>query len=412
MEKKLQVRWWDGSVVGHLVHRGAVYFVYDEAWLRRGLNLSPINLPFTDTAFNGSKVGKGIDGLPGLIADCLPDTWGRKVARAEFAARKWGEPGIMSLLAWRGKRGLGALGFKPATGTDDSSLEQVSAKALARGAAAIERGRPSEVLPQIVRGGTAGGALPKSIVLAYPDGTLRVGEPDGEGTPSLLKFDATEDGVHARCEHVFARMARGCGIDAVRTDLIEESGDSPRRHLLVKRFDVPDLTSPSPKTWRRHFHTAGGLLHKEPTELDYRDLFRLALRLHADASQLREIARRMIFNVMASNMDDHAKNHAFQLDEGSRLWSLTPAYDMTFSPGLLSRGMTVSDETWPSAVTMEALCLDAGLRRDEFQSIFEVVDSSLQQWPGLAKESGVPEVKIREVSERFARIRRQVLATD
>jgi serine/threonine-protein kinase HipA len=408
MEKKLLVRWWDGSVVGHLVHRGAVYFVYDEAWLRRGLNLSPISLPFTDTAFNGSK---GIDGLPGLIADCLPDAWGRKVARAEFAAQKWGEPSMMSLLAWRGRRGLGALGFEPAKESGDSKIEQVSAKALAKGAADIERGSPSEVLPQLVRGGTAGGALPKSIVLSYPDGTLRVGEPDGVGIPSLLKFDASGDGVHARCEHVFAEMARGAGINAVETRLIEESADSSRRHLLVKRFDIPDSKSPLPEAMRRHFHTVSGLLHREPTDLDYRDLFRLALRLHTAPSELREIARRMIFNVMASNMDDHAKNHAFQLNEGSGRWSLTPAYDMTFSPGLLSRGMTVADETWPLSTTMEALCLDAGLNREGYREIFEAVESSLQKWPELAKEQEIPEVKVLEISERFFRIREKVLQT-
>jgi serine/threonine-protein kinase HipA len=203
-------------------------------------------------------------------------------------------------------------------------------------------------------------------------------------------------------------MARMAGIDVVETKLLEESGDGSRMHLLVKRFDVPDPKSPSLKGLRRHFHTASGLLHKEPTALDYRDLFRLALRLHAAPSQLREISRRMIFNVMASNMDDHAKNHAFQMDEGSGLWSLTPAYDITFSPGLLARGMTVSDETWPSAATMEALCLDAGLRKEEFWSIFEAVDSSLQKWPQLAKDDGVPQIKIKEVSERLSRIREAV----
>ena len=405
MAGKLLVRWWDGSVVGHLIHRGAVYFVYDGAWLRRGINLSPISLPFTDTAFNGSKGSKGVAGLPGLIADCLPDAWGMKVARAEFAARKWDEPSVMSLLAWRGRRGLGALRFEPPTETEDSKLEQVTAKALAKGAFEIERGSPSEVLPQLVRGGTAGGALPKSIVLAYRDGTLRVGEPDGEGIPSLLKFDASEDGVHARCEHVFAQMAREAGIEAVETKLIEESADSSRRHLLVKRFDIPDPKLPM----RRHFHTVSGLLHKEPGGLDYRDLFRLALRLHAASSQLREISRRMIFNVLSSNMDDHAKNHAFQLDEGSGYWSLTPAYDMTFSPGLLTRGMTVVGEIWPLSTTMEALCLDAGLSRNEYREIFGVVDSSLKKWPELARANEIPEVKIQEVSQRFVRIREKVL---
>lgn len=391
--------------MGHLIHRGVVYFVYDETWLRRGINLSPINLPFTDVAFNGSKGSKGLDGLPGLIADCLPDAWGRKVARAEFAARKWGEPSIMSLLAWRGRRGLGALGFEPAREAGDSKLEQVCAKSLAKGAAEIERGNPSEVLPQLVRGGTAGGALPKSIVLAYPDGTLRVGEPDGEGIPSLLKFDASEDGVYARCEHVFAQMAREAGIETVETKLIEESADTSSRHLLVKRFDIPDPKLPM----KRHFHTAAGLLHKEPTELDYRDLFRLALRLHAVPSQPREIARRMIFNVLASNMDDHAKNHAFELDERSGFWRLTPAYDTTFSPGLLTRGMTVAGEIWPLSTTMEVLCLDAGLSRNEYHEIFGLVDASLQKWPELARTNEIPEVKIQEVGQRFARIREKVL---
>ena len=117
----------------------------------------------------------------------------------------------------------------------------------------------------------------------------------------------------------------------------------------------------------------------------------------------------MIFNVMASNMDDHAKNHAFQMDEGSGRWSLTLAYDMTFSPGLLSRGMTVADETWPLSTTMEALCLDAGLSREEYRESFEAVESSLQKWPELAKEQDIPEGYVREISERFARIREKVL---
>jgi hypothetical protein len=95
--------------------------------------------------------------------------------------------------------------------------------------------------------------------------------------------------------------------------------------------------------------------------------------------------------------------------EVSGKWSLTPAYDMTFSPGLLSRGMSVADEIWPLPETMQTLCRDAGMSREEYQASFEAVDSSLQKWPELAKASGVPEGKIREVSERFSRIRGKVL---
>ena len=78
MEKRLKVPWWDGSTIGHLVQRGPLYFAYDPEWTARGLDLSPISLPFGDVAYNGIK---GVEGLPGLLADCLPDAWGRRVAR-------------------------------------------------------------------------------------------------------------------------------------------------------------------------------------------------------------------------------------------------------------------------------------------------------------------------------------------
>ncbi|MDR1279923.1 MAG: HipA N-terminal domain-containing protein [Opitutaceae bacterium] len=186
-DKHLQVHWWDGTLVGHLIHRGTIYFVYDETWLKHGHNLSPLALPFSPIAFNGSQ---GIDGLPGLIADCLPDSWGRKVARKEFAKNKWGEPSTLSLLAWRAARGPGALQFLPPledAGKRPGALQNISAAALARGAAGIERGEVTEVLSQLAQGGTAGGALPKAMVLAYADGTLRMGAPDGIGQPSLLR---------------------------------------------------------------------------------------------------------------------------------------------------------------------------------------------------------------------------------
>lgn len=403
MEKRLRVCWWDGSTVGHLVHRGPIYFVYDEGWLRRGLDLSPISLPFTDVAFNGAK---GINGLPGLIADCLPDAWGRKVARTEFAKNKWGEPSPMSLLAWRGTRGPGALHFQPALETGATKLEAISAAALARGAAEIERGEPSEVLPQLARGGTAGGMWPKALVLAYDDGTLCVGEPDGVGKPCLLKFDLSETGENARCENACARMARAAGIRMAETRLMEEEQGSARRHLLVVRFDIPPDGRPRKRT---HFHSASGMLHKEPDALDYRDLFRTAIRLHVAREELCELARRMIFNVLASNHDDHGKNHAFQLDEESARWSLTPAYDLTYSSGSLQRGTQIAGEVWPKAARMEALCRNAGLTKEEFDTALGSVRSSVARWRQWADENGLPKAKADEIRNRFDRIQNEVL---
>jgi serine/threonine-protein kinase HipA len=405
MEKRLQVHWWDGSLVGHLIHRGPIYFVYDETWIRRGHNLSPLSLPFNSVAFNGSK---GIDGLPGLIADCLPDSWGRKVARTEFARNQWGEPTTLSLLAWRGARGLGALQILPpleGRDTNPNTLQDISAAALARGAAEIERGEPTEVLSQLAQGGTAGGAFPKALVLSYPDGTLRVGEPDGAGQPCLLKFDLSPLGDNATCEHAYALMARAAGIRAVETRLIEENTPAQRRHLLVKRFDVPDPALPKR---RLHFHSASGLLHKGAGDLDYRDLFRTAIRLGAPPSELRELARRMVFNVLAANHDDHSKNHAFLYDETARSWSLTPAYDLTFTPGGLERGVLVSGEVWPSRTTMQALSLDAGVGKSAFETLFEEVRDTVNRWTEFAMRAGVPRAKTNEVQERLQHIGRKI----
>ena len=405
MEKRLQVLWWDGSLVGHLVHRGTIYFVYDEAWIKRGHNLSPFSLPFTSVAFNGRK---GIDGLPGLIADCLPDSWGRKVARQEFAKNKWGEPNSMSLLAWRGKRGLGALDFVPQLedGPGESHFDSISTAALARGAAEIQRGEPTEVLAQLAKGGTAGGAYPKALVLAYADGTLRVGPPDGVGDPCLLKLEVTKGGEGAASEHAYARMAQAAGIRSVETRLIEEKGSSKRRHLLIRRFDLPD---PKQSERRAHFHSVSGLLHKAPGELDYRDFFRAAIRLNVPPQELRELARRMVFNVLSSNQDDHGKNHAFLYREDRRQWSLTPAYDMTFDSGMLERGMLVGGEVWPTVATMEALCLDAGLAKDEFQIILKEVTAALKRWPTFAKQARLSTAKTNEIRERHRLIQSRIV---
>lgn len=403
MEKRLRVLWWDGSTIGHLVHRGPLYFAYDPEWIARGLNLSPLSLPFGDVAYNGAK---GVEGLPGLLADCLPDAWGRRVARAEFAKNKWGEPTAMSLLAWRGKRGLGAVFFEPPMENGNPALEKISAAALAKGALEIERGEPCEILPLLARGGTAGGAMPKALVLLYEDGSLRVGEPaeDG-GLPGILKLDLSADGAAARCEQAITQMARSAGVRVAETRLIEESPDSPRAHLFVTRFDLVE----GEPLRRVHFHSAAGLLHKTADALDYSDLFRLAIQLQAPLEDIREVARRMIFNVLASNLDDHGKNHAFQLDEANRTWSLTPAYDLTFSPGILQRGMTVAGEVWPSGKTMEALCLEAGLTVEEYKETLQSVKTATRQWKRFAEDAAVPAALSAEVEQRLQKMRREVL---
>jgi serine/threonine-protein kinase HipA len=233
-----------------------------------------------------------------------------------------------------------------------------------------------------------------------------VGEPTADGgLPGILKLDLSADGAAARCEQAITHMARSAGLRVAETRLIEESPGSPRAHLFVRRFDLVE----GEPLRRVHFHSAAGLLHKTADALDYRDLFRLAIQLHTPLKDIREVARRMIFNVLASNLDDHGKNHAFQLDEVARTWNLTPAYDLTFSPGILQRGMTIAGEVWPSGETMEALCLEAGLTAVEYNEILHAVKSATLEWKRFAKETGVPASLATEVEQRLQKMRHEVL---
>lgn len=408
MSAKLEIRWWDGALVGHLVNRGSNFFAYDPAWLERGHNLSPLRLPFSATIFNAAKEE---DGLPGLLADCLPDAWGRKVAGLYFAAQKLGPLTPVNLLAWRGARGLGALQIHPAL-TDDTrsatKLAAITASALARGAAEIQRGAPATVMPQLVQGATAGGAYPKTLVLAYGDGTLAVGAPDGVGVPSLLKFDLSPRGGLAECEHAYALMSQAAGIRSVATRIIAERPTHRRRHLLVQRFDV---TAENPSR-RIHFHSLARLLHHDPRltgrPLDYVDLFRAAVQLAPPLTELREVARRMVFNVLAANPDDHGRNHAFQYDEENRSWSLTPAFDVTFHRGMLDRGLRVRGEVWPRLDVMESLSREVGIAKTEFAEIVDAVQTAIGRWRRFAQQAGVPKDLTTEVKAWHRRVRESV----
>jgi serine/threonine-protein kinase HipA len=409
MPARLEIRWWDGTVVGHLVNRGSTFFGYDPGWLERGHNLSPLKLPFTAAIFNA---GKEEDGLPGLLADCLPDAWGRKVAALHFAAEKLGPLTPMNLLAWRGSRGLGPLQLHPALDANSPpKLAAITAASLARGAAEIQRGAPAVIMPQLVQGATAGGAYPKTLVLAYRDGTLAVGTPDGVGVPALLKFDLSPKGGLAECEHAYALMSRAAGIRSVSTALIAESSKSKRQHLLVYRFDV----AAEPRGRRFHFHSLARMLHHDQRHagrlLDYLDLFRGALKLAVPLTELREIARRMIFNVLAANPDDHGRNHAFQYDEERRMWALTPAFDVTFHAGMLDRGLRVNGEVWPRLETMESMCREVGITKAEFAGLADAVQTAIGRWGDYARRAGVPKDIVAEARVWHRRIRESINAS-
>lgn len=387
--KTLAVNWADGTPIGFLYHTGPIYFTYAAEWLATGHNLSPILLPFDGRSHN--ITAEGCHGIPGLVADALPDAWGTRVAEAIFARQGWGAVTPMKLLAWVADRAPGALAFEPTLGSDRSAnwLEKITAERLATEAREVLRGQPGEIAAIALAGGSAGGAHPKALVVEHPDGSLSLTRTPSAATdhPSLLKLGLAEQAMSLRVEFAYSLMARAAGLNLPPCRLIGE-GECP--HLLIRRFD-----------WvgggRFHLHSLSGLWHRPKTGLDYSDLFRAAVRLGLPHATIEQIARRLLFNLYAANHDDHGKNHAFLYDRMTRQWRLSPAFDLTYAPGVLSRGLTIAGEVEPRAETLASFLGSVALSRAATAALTDEVLAALARWREFATEAGVTAAQSDEV---------------
>jgi serine/threonine-protein kinase HipA len=393
----LNVRWPDGRLVGRVITTGPTYFAYEEEWLAAGHDLSPLSVPFTNTAFR--QRADGFDQLPGFLADCLPDQWGRRLM-----SRAFNEAGLsatpMRMLAWVGRRGLGALAFEPTFDGEHSrsSWEPVTPLLLTREAQAVLREEPSAAFALLQKAGTAGGAFPKATVALLPDGTLLLGG-DVAATAAqhpgallgLLKLDCEDSPAgrptDGRMEHAYMTMARAAGIRTAPTRLLpDNSGTRLRHHLFVERFDCEPATARL-----HHLLTLAGALHT--FDLTYQNLLVTTRRLAQDHREVLEAARRMIFNVRSGNADDHGKNHSFLYDESARRWTLSPAYDLTlnFSDGRYYQGLFPSSfGTSPRLASLAGTAADAGVSRNEFDQLDAEVTAALARWAEFADAAGVP----------------------
>lgn len=393
----LNVRWHDGRLVGRVISTGPTYFAYDEEWLANGHNLSPLMVPFTNAAFR-QRVD-GFDQLPGFLADCLPDQWGRRLMNRTFNELEV-KATPMRMLAWVGHRGLGALSFEPTFDEEHSrsSWEPVAPLLLTREAQAVMREEPSAAFAHLKQAGTAGGAFPKATVALLPDGSLLLGGDVASSSAQhpharlgLLKLDCEDDlsarSTDGRMEHAYMTMARAAGIRTARTELLADTaGARPRHHLFVERFDY---SSAAPR--RLHQVTLAGVLHS--FTLTYQNLLVTTRQLTQDHHEVLEATRRMIFNVRSGNADDHGKNHTFLYDETAKHWTLSPAYDLTlnFSEGRDYHGLfPASFGTSPRLTALAGTAADAGVNQSEFEKIDNDVAATLARWPEFAESAGLP----------------------
>jgi serine/threonine-protein kinase HipA len=325
--------------------RKSVAFEYADAWRQQGIELAPLTMPVA-----GARIHRFPDlepsafrGLPGLLADALPDRFGNQLINAwmERHGTRAEVISVLDRLAYMGARTMGALTFQPVRGPRFRNKEALfdvgllvdTARRAVTGSLASDRQAMAALNRVISVGTSAGGARAKAVLAISRDRTrIMSGEfdaPDGYDH-WLLKFDGMgmdaalgDSQEYGRIEFAYARMAQAAGITMMPCDLFEENG---RAHFMTRRFDRDGNE-------RVHVQSFCALTHRSFNETgvhSYEALLQTALDLGLGDTALTEIFRRMAFNVAAANHDDHTKNFAFLLPRGGA-WTLAPAFDVTFS---------------------------------------------------------------------------------
>lgn len=365
--------------------------------MRAPLPIWPFKLPVAPGLFEHTE--RDFAELFGVFNDSLPDGWGLLLMGREFRRRgvKPSDMSALDRLAYIGTRGMGALTYHPPTAPAEEESPAVDLGELARQAERIIEGSTEEVLPALrVAGGSPAGARPKVLVAVRDDGRAITGtsEVPAGYRHFLVKFPAPEDppdigAVEAAC----ALMAGEAGVDVPPTTLfVTQDGG---RYFGARRFDRDGNA-------RFHLHTLGGLLHASHRlpSLDYEGLLRATLLLTKDQRQVEEAFRRMAFNVLSHNRDDHVKNVSFRMDR-SGSWTLAPAYDLVFSEG--PRGqhtMAVAGEAEsPGDADMMRVADACDVDRRRGRAIIGEVRDAVERWPWFAEATGVSEATARRIAD-------------
>lgn len=313
MIKKLYVK-CDDRIVGTLALTSdkKVAFQYSEDWIRDGFSINPFSLPLDNRVKIPSK--PYFDGLFGVFADSLPDSWGNLLLDRMLNKYRLNKEdfSVLDRLSLIGNNGMGLLTYEPVKDIDYEINNELSLDELSAECAKILNSKESNNVEQLYKmAGSSGGARPKVLL-------------KDSGRYWIVKFSNTIDSKDAGLiEYEYFKCAKECGINVPDTKLFKSNQSSG--YFGIVRFDI--------NTDKRiHMVTVAGLLEvdfRSPC-LDYKELIKLT-KLISDESDAYEMFRRMCFNVFSHNMDDHAKNFTFLYDLDEKRWKLSPAYDLTYS---------------------------------------------------------------------------------
>ena len=417
----VRVKMW-GTTVGYL-HQDEtqmVGFQYDEEFLKSNIEISPIKMPLSTVTYTFPALPEQtFHGLPGMVADSLPDKFGNIVINRylESQGRTADSLSVIEKLCYAGKRGMGALEYEPSQElttinetVDLDALTKLASEILSE-KEQIHIEKNDNLMAQLMEcGSSVGGARAKTLIAWNPEtNDIRSGQINaGKGYEYwLLKFDniknnkdkdsRPDDGEYTKVEYAYYLMALDAGIEMSECRLYKENGSA---HFMTKRFDRKGI-----KGEKLHMQSLCALAHMDfnsPRVYSYEEAFSVMKQLKLPCSDFVQLFRRMVFNEFAKNYDDHTKNISFLMDKKG-VWSLSPAYDITFSYR--------KDSIWVSAhqmlingksdnITKEDMLKvaeKAGIKKSDAVKSIDQIINSVSKWENFAEKSGMSEYNIKRI---------------
>ncbi|MCW4455080.1 HipA domain-containing protein [Flavobacterium sp. MXW15] len=417
MSTVAQVNLWGSRIGAVSLEEGdrVASFAYDPAFVRSGIQLAPLMMPLGTATYRFPGLNPdSFHGLPGMLADALPDRYGNTLIDAWLATQGRTPESFNAIerLCYTGSRGMGALEFAPAQGPRPRKASTIHIDALVALASEVLSNRDNlrasfgdedkaDALRDILRVGTSAGGARAKAVIAWNESTNEVRSGQVEADPGfshwLLKFDGVQNNRdkeladpqgYGAVEYAYARMARAAGIDICECRLLEEGG---RRHFMTRRFDRPA------EGGKLHMQSLAALAHfdfNDPNAYSYEQALLVMRRLALPMAELEQQFRRMVFNVIARNQDDHVKNIAFLMDKRGH-WRLSPAFDITwaYNPGGTWTGrhqMSINGRRDDfSLADFDACARSASINAARARAIVEQVRQAVRQWSRFADEAEV-----------------------
>lgn len=418
---------WDAS-------RSLATFEYTPEFCDLGIQLAPLKMPTSRQVYSFPSLNKDTyRGLPGMLADSLPDKYGDALINSWLArqGRSPDDADPVERLCFVGRRGMGALEYLPAKAPTNDPDEALQIDELVRVSERILSDRESlsatltedisdEAMRQVVHvGSSAGGARAKAIIQWNPQtGEVRSGQINLrtgfeywilklDGITHSRDKESTYDpqGYGIR-EYVYYEMAKAAGLEMTECRLLKENS---RSHFMTRRFDREEDGG---KLVMQSLCAIGHYDYNVPGSCSYDELFQVMKRLDLDATATKEQFRRMAFNVLGCNRDDHTKNTAFLMDKSGR-WSLSPAFDITFSynpTGSWTNGHQMTINGRRENIRRNDLILvakRAGLSASTAAKIIDQVQAAMDLFPTLADKHDLPESLIDETARGLSMARQQ-----